>query len=132
MKAKVFGIVLLAVIFAAPASLFALGEYDGAYQGKDNWSCCGESGSYDIAAVVYQESDDILWIGHIEIGIIKLIKSGGQWVLASPFSTYYWDDYITIKTMTCIFSGNCLQGNITYTLYVLMCNKNPNKIQFSG
>ena len=118
MKTRVFGIVLLAVIFAAPVPLFALGEYDGVWFGVDNFSVCGESGSYDMGGVIYQESDDILWIGHIEIGIIKLIKSGGQWVLASPQDAIYDGSYITLTTMTCYFSGtNNLHGDITYTLY---------------
>jgi hypothetical protein len=118
MKTRAFVIVLLAIIFTAPAPLFALGEYDGVWFGVDNWSVCGEQGSEHMGVVIYQESDDMLWVRHLEIGVIKLIKSGGQWALASPQDATYKDGDITLKTMNCYFSGaNNLQGDITYTLY---------------
>lgn len=145
-SATALGIVSCCIIFSflCPVPLLALGEYDGIWIGPLTVSIAGEQESETAGSVFYQEDSETLSLWDSLFGVVRLKKSGNEWVLPSPLQTTFWDIEATLTdfrlnfqstsymTGTATVDAEGYTGNATYTQYKQSCTVLTNGATLSG
>lgn len=106
---------LLILIINLPGIVFALGEYNGVWLGPETVTVPNYGSETEITGtVVYQEDQNTLNFWDPLFGSVDLIRSGNQWVLASPIWTTYMGYSAKITSVSITFpSTSSMTGKIT-------------------
>ena len=145
-SATALGIVSCCIIFSflCPAPLLALGEYDGIWIGPLTVSIDGEQVSETAGLLLYQEDSETLSFYDPLFGVVRLKKSGNEWVLPSPLQTTFGGYQATVTDFRLTFQSASLMagtatvdvggdtGNATYTQYKQSCTVLTNGATLSG
>lgn len=105
----------LVSLINTPASVFALGEYDGVWVGPETITIPGEGTSTETTGtLIYQEDQNTLYFFDPLFGSIPLIRSDAQWVLPSPiWTTFYgYQAYLTELSIN-FHSPSYMTGSIS-------------------
>ena len=106
---------VLVSLINTPASVFAIGEYDGLWVGPETITLPGYGSLTETTGtIIYQEEQNELYFFDSLFGTIQLIKSNNQWILPSPIWTTFegYQAYLTEVSIT-FHSSSYLTGSIT-------------------
>ena len=109
---------ILIIMNSGPRTVFAMGEYDGGWVGKETISVpsAGVTESVTTGTILYQTSQDTLALWDDMFGSIELVRSGSQWTLPSPISTSYMGYLVNVSSVIITFpSSTLMTGTISLT-----------------
>lgn len=129
---------------ACPPPVLALGEYDGIWAGPVTVSIAGYQESETVGSVFYQEDIETLSLWDPLFGVVRLKKSGNEWLLPSSLQTTLWGIQATLTdfrltfqsvsymTGTATVNAEGYTGSATYTQYKQSCTVLTNGLTLSG
>lgn len=100
------GLVIFILIIGWPAAAGALGEYDGIWIGTETISIAGTTETVETGSVFYQEDNDTMCFWDSLVGVVRLTKSGNQWILPFPMQVTFLGVEVTISDFRLTFNSS--------------------------
>jgi hypothetical protein len=109
-----FWILAMMVFIAFPDLAAGVGEYDGMWAGEEKVYVEEDPPETGYAVIIiFQPNQNELYVSDDIVGSIRLVRSGGRWVLPAPIETTYLGLDAIVDSMTVSFSStNQLSGEI--------------------
>ena len=138
------GLVIFLITIGWPSAAGALGEYDGIWIGPETVSIGGYTETVETGSVFYQEDNDTMCFWDSLVGVVRLTKSGNQWVVPSPMKVTFMgvectiSDFrltfnsLTYMTGTFIVQAEGYTGSGTLTTYKQHCTSLANGVVLSN